>query len=430
MPAGNTLSEEALTDSRTDIKAMIRSYMAEAEATYLDAVATNTLDEAVRNRLIEDVRTACERLVADGQFERVGLIRREGEMAEPSYRLRDDDGALAAEGYVSVPNNVVQVAATVFPLVFRPPLHHYGRWEDAMIEQLRLYEFISSYRGHEYMHGFEVGMNDKHPPSNQVPDGLLHQIQQDTLEMAEPVYVGADVCELIDHARDSFEVESVLPSDPFVPAGFCLLATPLMLHDIPGSENEMVPVRAISWMSAHSEDLSMGAFWISFYARMDEVPKYPAPQDWVGYPIFVAHMFQWQWGTKPLAERLEVIALEGEDMDAAHARATEQAQMVQTLWRLAAQFVPAKQRAPRGLRREAQRKMKRNLDDVIVMLLRRPSYDGDFDPSDRHLTVSFLVRGYWAIRHTRQGPKQTWVKPHVKGRGPFKETTRAWEFKR
>ena len=161
------------------------------------------------------------------------------------------------------------------------------------------------------------------------------------------------------------------------------------------------------------------------------MPKYPAPQDWVGYPIFVAHMFQWQWGTKPLADRLEVIALDGEDMDAAHARATEQAQIVQTLWRLGQQFVPAKQRAPRGLRREAQRKLKRELDDVIVVLLRRLSGDADYETAgDRRMMVTILVHGYWAIRHTRQGPKQTWVKPHLKGRGPFKETTRAWEFKR
>ena len=44
--------------------------------------------------------------------------------------------------------------------------------------------------------------------------------------------------------------------------------------------------------------------------------------------------------------------------------------------------------------------------------------------------MTFLNRGGWAIRHTRQGPKQVWVRPHVKGQGPFKETKRAWNWNR
>ena len=174
----------------------------------------------------------------------------------------------------------------------------------------------------------------------------------------------------------------------------------------------------------------IGSFWISFYARVDEVPNRAAPIDWVGYPLFIAHMFQWTWGEKPLGERLAITAMPDEDPDAAQARALEQGQLVQTLWRLAQQFVPAKQRAPRGLRREALRKMKRKLDDVNLMLLRRESGAGDYEPTDRHMNVSFLVRGYWAIRHTNTGSRQVWVRPHIKGHGPFKQTTRAWEFRR
>ena len=368
-----------MTDSRADIKAMLRSYLADAEATYLDAVATNTLDEAVHDRLVDDVRRVCEEMVADGNFEHVGIIRKPNTMGEQGYRLADPDGALAAEGYSSIPNTAREIAEMVFPLAFRPRPRHYGRWEDAMIEQLRLHEFISSHGGREYMKGFEAGMNEKHPVSKQVPDGLLHAIQEETLHAAEPVYVGADVCELIDAARGSFQIESVLPSDPFVPAGFCLLATPIMLHDVPGTNEEMVPVRAISWMSIHSEDLSVGSFWISFYARMDEVPNPRANElakDWVGHPIFIAHMFQWQWGERPLGERLDIIAIPGEDPDAAHARATEQGQLVQNAVAAgpavrAGQATRSTGPAPRGAAQDEAQPRRRDRRAAAPPVLRR-----------------------------------------------------------
>jgi hypothetical protein len=419
-----------LTDSRADIKGMIRSYMAPAEAKYLMYAEANQLDTAVRADLIADVETACQQLVTDGKFERFGVIARRGETAVPGYRVADSDGELKGQGLTSVPMTAEDIARTIFPKAFRPPVRVYSRWEDAMIEQIRMYEFIASDGGRRYMAGFQASMNDKHPPAAQVPDGLLHALQLTTLASAEPVYVASEVCDLIDHARDSFQLETVRASDAFVPAGYCLLATPLVLHDIPGANEELVPVRAIAWTAVHSEDYSQGAFWISFYANIDEVPGHVPAKDWVGYPIFLAHMFQWQWNDKPVSDRLETIAVAGEDPDQAKARATEQGQLVQTLWRLAQQFVPIKQRAPRAQRREAQRKLKRQLDDVNIMILRRPSYDSDAEPSGRHLTVSFLVRGYWARRHTREGVRQVWVKPHVKGQGPFKETTRAWEFRR
>jgi hypothetical protein len=71
-------------------------------------------------------------------------------------------------------------------------------------------------------------------------------------------------------------------------------------------------------------------------------------------------------------------------------------------------------------------------DAVTVIRLRRPSESKDQEPTDRELTVRHLVRGYWAIRHTLDGPRQVWVRPHIKGGEhlPFRNTTRAWEFVR
>jgi hypothetical protein len=94
--------------------------------------------------------------------------------------------------------------------------------------------------------------------------------------------------------------------------------------------------------------------------------------------------------------------------------------------------VPVAHRAPRGIRKDTSRKLGRPMQDVQVVLLRRQrGYTDEPEVGSGHeLKWTIWVHGYWAVRHTREGPRQTWVRPHIKGRGPFKETKRAWEFRR
>ena len=77
--------------------------------------------------------------------------------------------------------------------------------------------------------------------------------------------------------------------------------------------------------------------------------------------------------------------------------------------------------------------MPKPFDDVTVITLRRQTVDyeePDGDEPSWHYSVSFMVRGHWALRHTRTGDRQVWIKPYIKGQGPFKETVRAWDFSR
>jgi hypothetical protein len=309
----------------------------------------------------------------------------------------------------------------------------YRRWEDAMVEQLRLHEFIASHEGRHYMEVFERRMNAMHIPDERLADGFLHALQTMALHEAEPVYVSADICELVDHARESLELEPCRASDPFVPSGFCLLAKPLKLRDGPGLGDSAIMVRGIGWISIHTEDLADGAFWISFYCHFDDDPHHAlwngSEREYLGVraAMMLGHTFQWTWGNRMSVAEL----VDGELQQDAQFRAREQASMIQTLWRLGQQFVSVKRRAPRPLRRDVKRKMRRELEDVHVVLLRRERtiYD-ETEETGRHVSVSFLVRGHWALRHTREGPRQVWIKPYIKGRGPFKKTRRAWEFRR
>src|SRR4051794_16808804 len=153
----------------------------------------------------------------------------------------------------------------------------YGRWQDAMISQTRIAEWYHTQDGERYLHGFMEDMNSKHRNAAQLDPKLLAAIQFHTIMNAEPTYVSYNAVELIDNARQTFEPEAVMPSDPFVPSGFALLAKPLMIWDAPVTETSpwrspsgLIPIRAVGWMSIHSEDLEQGTFWISFYTLVDD----------------------------------------------------------------------------------------------------------------------------------------------------------------
>lgn len=328
----------------------------------------------------------------------------------------------------------------------------YSRWEDAMIAQARVHEFSESNRGRWYLEHFFEDINSKHREEYRRDPRLLTEIQLRTLREAEPTYVSSAAFDLIDHARQTFEPEPALPSDPWTPVGFVLLPRPMILHDAPPTELYPMrsptgdfPVRAIGWTSLASEDLSVGAFWISYYIDVDdEIENARAAgvaDRWdtdahkmrALMPLSLAHQFQWQWGTTPGTLPDELDTLDGETAEATAIRGREQIAAVQTLWRIGSQFRPVPERAPRGIRRDAKR---RGVDheNVNVIVLRRNKLASDREEATgRQLTVQHIVRGFWRKQHYKTGPRQIWISPYIRGSDdlPFKEPSlRAWEFKR
>lgn len=323
----------------------------------------------------------------------------------------------------------------------------YSRWQDSMFAQMGLLRWYQTSQGLRYLEGFYNSMNAKTSPEHRLDVRVLAGIHVRTLIEAEPVWVSEESCRLVDHARETFEPEPVLPTDPFVPCGFALFAEPLILYDAPAvpdmpgrSPSGKIPIRAVAWMPVHDEDVERGCFWIHHFVHVDDEGDEhnswsPEEREKVrqAMPLSLAHTFQWTWGEAPWRhpERLEHVL--GEDIAESQERARMQSQLMQTLWRIGSQFVPAKARAERQMRRQAKRHKMTKGDEVTVIRLRRSrEYEEREEPTGRELSVQFLVRGYWAIRHTREGPRQTWVTPHVKGPpdAPFKETKRAWEFTR
>lgn len=323
----------------------------------------------------------------------------------------------------------------------------YGRWMDAMVTQSYLLDWSMSPQGLRYLEFFFEDMNSKRPDAA-VDVTTLARIQLMSLQ-GEPTYVSHDACELIGHAMPSFEPEPVLATDPWVPDGFAVLAQPLYVTDAPitkeapgRSPTGWIPVRAIAWMSVHNEDATQGCFWISYYVAIDDELKHAQEggfdeDRWKGMeedmrremPLSLAHQWQWTWGTS--ATDLPPNLGRDEDPEDVGIRARDQARLIQVLWRLGSQFKPAKETPPRGIRRDAKRK---GLDhrDVTVIRLRRAHGETEHDSTGKTYHVQFIVRGYWAKRYTKDGPRQTWVRPHLKGPedAELKVTDRVWEFTR
>lgn len=327
----------------------------------------------------------------------------------------------------------------------------YGRWQDAMVAQTRIHDYYSTDMGSRYLMQFFTVLNADHSPGARLPVDLLTALHRRTIADAEPVYVSHEACENIDIARETFKPEKILPSDPFVPGGFCLFAKPMVIDDGPVTEerpwnapNGLIPIRAIAWMSVHNEDYSAGSFWISHFVSVDdELELDPTDPRWVGTehlvhmrrhsPISLVHQWQWTWGTgwdDKAYDHLDVKS--GQDIKQARYRARQQLMLVQTLWRLGQQYIPARQRPEKPYRQEAKKKKLKHHDEVNVITLRRTKGMDKHEPTGRQLTIQFPVNGYWAIRHTVDGPRQVWVRNHMKGPedAPLVVKKRAWDFKR
>lgn len=326
----------------------------------------------------------------------------------------------------------------------------YSRWEDAMITQVDLLRFAHSEQGLRYLHYFFEDMNEKHSRAAQISEDFLTAVQQLTLRDAEPIYVSHEACELIDFARKTFEPEPCMASDPFCPRGFALLATPLCVEDMPVTPQApgrsalgLIPIRAVAWTSVHNEDMTEGTFWISFYTfvgdEREACERAGVADRWGDeydaalreMPLSLMHQFQWTWGTNPWSDPGHLDVAPGDSLEATMDRGKQQTAFIQAFWRLASQFYPTQERAPRGLWRDANRKgvMAKN---VTVVRLRRAREDREYEPTGRALSVQFPVRGYWAKRHKREGTRQVWVRPHMKGDpdAPLQITDRVWEFTR
>lgn len=312
------------------------------------------------------------------------------------------------------------------------------RWEDALFEQQRQLEFLKSEGGKRYMAGFEQSMRDRSESNSfdTLPLGIIYQTTYQTCMQADPIYVSSDVLDMIDYARESFEPEPVLPTDPFTACGFALFPRTLSLIDIQGKKT---PIRAIGWLPlrARAEDgMEKGGLWLTYWSHKDddanaEVNDYhTTPLDWSSLgpyaSLTVVHAYFLTFNDRMWEDATETVY-----MDAG----VRQWTLVQTMWRIGSQVIRRPQRAPRQARRDAKRHGIDREDITIVTLRRADEFiygEGDGEPRD--WKYRWIVRGHWRNQWypSLQSHRQVWINSYVKGPDgkPLKMTQRVFEFVR
>ena len=117
-------------------------------------------------------------------------------------------------------------------------------WQEAYDAQMGLWRWYRTPRSHEWLTGlFRDGMKSV-PEQNRPAMATMYDAELGRIIDCDPIYVSADMCELVDVARQDFQPEPLIESDLPTPRGFVYLAKPVGIFDRLGYE---VQVRALAW---------------------------------------------------------------------------------------------------------------------------------------------------------------------------------------
>ncbi len=331
-----------------------------------------------------------------------------------------------------------------------------GRWADAAFTQEHILGTVKhnpAFR--DYMENFQ---SDAFP---EAPEGLMLMLQERTFEEADPMYVSSVVAELVDHARETFEVEPLQPWDLPCMIAFALLPRPLNITNLYGHDTSF---RAISWIPVSrssevgwSEDNPPQGVWYTLWSDIDDPDAYKRDDKTKLERAIWERIGKWSvlhsgllefgeeaYGFFGMNNKALLDSLEGEpEYPQAYSRVQTWV-FLQSFWRLSRQVVLAKERLPRQLRRDRKRHYRS--EDVTVIRLRRESHEHDHDVEDVDWKYQWVVRGHWRNQYypglgpvhnddgtlNKESHRQIWISPYMKGPedAPVKPVKRAFEFTR
>jgi hypothetical protein len=302
-------------------------------------------------------------------------------------------------------------------------------WHTARDQQTMLVELWRSQEGLRYGKHF-LDVTYERGITYADSDDNLATVEEPKIATAEPIFVEPEVIDLIEHARESFEPETLLAEDVFIPWGFAFFARTVYMRDRNGKR---MGFRAAAWapyvkrrladsslatVVTESPENAMGLL-ISLYSHIDDEDDFAwksQDQTYRRYPLWLAHFAHTPFGSHYEAQLEDA---------AANSLARETAKdfhgFVQVFFRLLQQKIAVKRSevAPRPSRKRAQRA---GLPErkVLVVTLRRASNplpkngDAGFEYSHR-----FVVGGHWHTYWHGSGdskyPRQHWVYDYVKG---------------
>ena len=298
-------------------------------------------------------------------------------------------------------------------------------WRKALDEQLGLWRWYQTRHGLSYLAESYADTLAGLPEGSGAVDlcrALYANEAGDKLLACDPIYVSADMCELIEAASEGFQPEPLLPTDLLTPIGFVYLDQPWRVLD---RFDEPVTIDAFSWtplvsagdgeVMGETRPLSpeeilkrwepgqkyVGGIGLTLYSRTP------------GGRLIPFHVTPWYFG----------MSFDGNEVDI-HGRDTGAAwwwRLLQTAFRIAMQPITARhsQVLHRAQRREWERLRGGAVRDpeVLVVRLRRETGEREEGNGGSVLTKRHLVQGHWRNQWypSANAHRQIWIGTYIKG---------------
>lgn len=268
----------------------------------------------------------------------------------------------------------------------------------------------------------------------------------------DPLYVSAEMCEVVEAARSSFAPEPLLETDLITPRGFLWYARPISMLDRRGNP---LDVHAFSWAreyASHSDEAATEATvriaeaWdkgerirppemdalvaegliypygvnITLYAPRDSYVTRSAngtePPEWVeaatrGMPVVPMHVSPWHFNQ----------TFEGNEIDkeGVPSAMDEWWRTAQTTFRLMQQRISVRhfERPHRQARRHIPASPLRDAEVVVVRLRREQGERHEPTGEPGNYSHRWIVGGHWRNQpYPSEGiTRQIWISPYVKG---------------
>lgn len=299
---------------------------------------------------------------------------------------------------------------------------------------MKLWSFLRGPLGHrwfaEHYRQTKIGLMGTATFESSLIDNL-YSGEEARLLSADPYFVSAEMCEVVEAAKETFDPEKLYPTDFLSPTGFVYYEQPFI---IPDRYDREINIAAFSWspiigmaeedpdpavvqqridqgMSRYDghgdEEGPLNGVAITIYEANPKDDPWPpnAP------PLLPMHLTPWWFG----------MAFEGNEID--HEGKSTGARwwwsVAQVTLRLMQQQMAhrRRERPERPLRREAARSGFPERE-VVVVRLRREKREGQDEPqSEANYSHRFIVSGHWRNQWYPKANlhRQIWISPYVKG---------------
>lgn len=283
-------------------------------------------------------------------------------------------------------------------------MHQRAAWLQAIDAQIEQYLWLSSGAAGRRAVRREPGGSDA--PAD--PGISQHQfdVEIGKLLNGDPVFVTAEMCDLVEAAAATFRPEPLFEHDLMTPMGFLLFERPLELLEegepLPGEPAIMTYAgfswAGIQWPADAAEPYCVHFSFYTSWNATNPAGRLPSEPD-----LLLFESLDVWLNREPLANQLERLRL------------------IETTLRLMREFRPAsrystRERPDRATRKRARRAGLPEREIHVVRLRREQS------PSERiggavNYSHRFVVSGHWRNQWypSLSAHRQTWISPYVKG---------------